>query len=225
MRHLGLLISIIFLFNFHGYTQKVREDNRPQKRIENSYNRYQASEVNKLDLLQALDFAGIGIHKFDIGNFKKKYKLLIYIKEYKNQELVGTDTIIEGNNEYHYYKPGKKNYFIDFIDQIKVFTKEADEKLKLRVGTYKRITTEEIEYEKSMENQFYSIRRYVNSLWEKGEEKPLMVYASSWYNERIDAQRFCGVINLSENDKRTEELLSSSPHYFKLCYKVSELND
>jgi hypothetical protein len=52
-----------------------------------------------------------------------------------------------------------------------------------------------------------------------------MVYASSWKDKEYGLQRFCGAVNLSENDKKTKELLSSSPHYFSIYYMVTEIKN
>lgn len=225
MKHLFFLMSLIFIVSFQGLSQELKPDRRPQMQVEDPYPQYQAFEVNNLDLIQALDFAGIGIHKFDIGTFSKKYKIQIYIKEYKNDELIKTDTVLQADNEYYYYKRGHENSFVDYIDQIKVFTKEESQKLILRFHTYNRVFTEELFFDRLRENQYFRIRKYINTNWELDKEIPLMVYASSWFDKDIGSERFCGVVNLSKNDDMTGELLSSTPHYFEVSYKVFEYLD
>ena len=52
-----------------------------------------------------------------------------------------------------------------------------------------------------------------------------MIFTSSWFDENIGLHRFCGVVHLTENDEKTRELLSKSPHYFLLEYKVTEMEE
>lgn len=222
MKYFIFLFCLIICFNISGFAQQIKKDRRPQIQKEDGLNMYNSHKINDLDLIQALDFAGIGIHKFNLGTFDKKYNFLVTIKEYKNQEIINTDTLLKDNNEYAYYKRGKEDYFIDYIDQIKIFTRKEEEKLTLRLHTYNIKKTKEIHYDKTTENQYFRIREYVDVDWRLNTEIPLMIYASSWYDEHVDSQRFCGVVNLSKNGEMTEELLSNSPHYFVVNYKVTE---
>jgi hypothetical protein len=41
-------------------------------------------------------------------------------------------------------------------------------------------------------------------------------------DEKAGGYRFCGVVNLSEDDEGTKELLSYSPNYFLINYMVTE---
>jgi hypothetical protein len=50
----------------------------------------------------------------------------------------------------------------------------------------------------------------------------MLVYGSSWYDEKIKTDRFCGVVDLSLDEERTKELLDYSPHYYVISLKVFE---
>jgi hypothetical protein len=49
-----------------------------------------------------------------------------------------------------------------------------------------------------------------------------LVFASSWYDDRIKQDRFCGTSDLSLDEKATKELLNFSPHYYVISLKVYE---
>jgi hypothetical protein len=49
----------------------------------------------------------------------------------------------------------------------------------------------------------------------------LLIFASSWKDKTYNFHRFCGVVSLKENDKQTNELLTSSPKYYLISYKVT----
>jgi len=71
---------------------------------------------------------------------------------------------------------------------------------------------------------FYNWRVYSKNDWVLNEEVPLLVYASSWYDEKYDVMRFCGAVDLSLSEEDTKELLDRSPHYFVISYKIAELD-
>ncbi|MBE9510375.1 MAG: DUF5041 domain-containing protein [Bacteroidetes bacterium] len=225
MKHLILLISITLLFVTNGYSQETKKDTRCQFLKEHGNNFYRSDQISDLDLIQALEVAGIRIYKFNIGEFDKKYNFYLMVDEYIDGEIVKTDTLIDDNNQYHYYETGTKEYFLDFIDQIKIFTKDEENKSSLHIRTYKISTKKEIVYKKTDENQFYNWRSYSITSWKLDKKIPLMVYASSWKDKKYGFHRFCGVVNLSQNDERTEKLLSSSPHYFVIYYKVTDIEN
>jgi hypothetical protein len=138
-------------------------------------------------------------------------------------KIVKTDTIFSGNNLYSYFEKGSKDYFIDYIDQIKIFTKDEDNKTSLYFKTYNMGTKKEIAYEKTNIKQFFQWRNYLNTTWKLDKKIPLMVFASSWEDKKYGIQRFCGVVNLIENEKSTKELLSLSPHYFSVNFLVTKI--
>ena len=132
--------------------------------------------------------------------------------------------MLADDNRYHYYERGEKNYFFDYLDQLKFITKSEDNHSEVRLHTYKVITKTEIELKKWDEQQFYTWRSFTDAHWELNKKVPLMVFASSWKDKRFDFHRFCGVVNLKEGDKGTEELLQESPTYVVFSYQISPVD-
>lgn len=220
MKKFFLLTLILISTNIYSQSEK-QVDKRPQIEKEDSNDLYNQSEMTTLDLLQALELAFIRIHKFDIGTFDKEYKLQIFADEYINGKLIKTDTLVDYKNDYGYWIDGKYNQ--GFIDQIKVFTKTEENYSRLNIRTYALGTTKEINLGKTDNRQFYNWREYENTTWELNKKIPLLIFASSWLDKKYNFHRFCGVVNLKENDEGTQELLDFSPNYIVINYKVSEI--
>jgi len=223
MKKIFILFIMIFVFCFFVYGQEYKEDYRIRVLKEDPNNEFNSTQITKLDLLQALEFAGIKIKKFYLGNFDKKYKFIIMIDEYKNDELIDTKVVFDKNNQYYYQERGKKKLYVNYIDQLKIITKKKENKLDILFVTYKGRLKEDIKYKKNDEKQFYVVRYYLDTEYKVDKKIPLMIYASSWYDEQIDNHRFCGAVNLKSGTKETKELLKHSPHYFIVNYKVTEI--
>ena len=206
--------------NLHSQSEKP-VDNRSQLEKEDSNDLYNQSEMTSLDLLEALTLASVRIHKFKIGAFDKEYRLQIFADEYVNGSLIKTDTIIDYKNDYGFWIDGEHNQ--GFIDQIKIFTKTEENNSLLNIKTYALSSRKEINLGKTDSRQFYNWREYENTQWKLNEKIPLLIFASSWLDKKHNFHRFCGVVNLKENDEGTTELLTSSPNYIVVNYKISEL--
>jgi len=178
-----------------------------------------------LDIVQALDFMGVRMRKFDIGTFDQKYQLHIFAETYRNGEVVKTDTMLAYDNEYHYYEQGEKDYFLDYIDQLKFITNSDDNRSEVRLHTYAMSTKLDIELEKWSDKQFYNWRFFKDAHWELNRKIPLMVFASSWEDKRYGFHRFCGVVNLEEGEEGTEELMEFSPAYVLFSYVVTPITE
>jgi hypothetical protein len=200
--------------------QEVKPDTRIQLLKEDGLNRYYSQDITQLDMLQALDFMGVRIRKFDLGTFDQKYQLHIYVETYRDGEVVKTDTMLAYDNEYHYYEQGEKDCFLDYIDQLKFYTKTEDNRSEVRLHTYAMSTKLDIELERWSDEQFYNWRFFKDAQWELNRKIPLMVFASSWEDKRYGFHRFCGVVNLEEGEEGTEELLEYSPAYVLFSYEV-----
>ncbi|BAO74604.1 DUF5041 domain-containing protein [Winogradskyella sp. PG-2] len=53
----------------------------------------------------------------------------------------------------------------------------------------------------------------------------MLIFASSWLDKEYNFHRFCGVVNLKDDDEKTTELLTSSPNYIVINYKISEIEE
>ena len=195
-------------------------DQRTQLEKEDSSDLYRQGEITTLDLLQALELAGVRVHKFQIGTFDKEYKLQIFADEYIQGKLIKSDTLVDFKNDYGFWIDGEYNQ--GFIDQIKIFTKTEDNYSKLNIRTYALGTTKEINLGRTDHRQFYNWRAYQDTQWKMNQKVPLMIFASSWLDKTYNFHRFCGVINLKENDEDTQELLDYSPNYIVINYKISQ---
>lgn len=223
MKSLILVISLVLTLLIQSLAQELKTDHGTQIQKEDGNNLYKSDKITDLDLLQALEVLNVRINKFYIGKFDKKYNLCMMIDEYVDGEITKTDTVFSEDNQYHYYEKGKSGYYLDFIDQFKIFTKTDDDKFTLHFNSYKFTTKKEVKYSKNDKRQFFNWRNYIESEWKLNKKVPLMVFASSWEDKKYGFHRFCGVVHLSMNDEGTEELLSLSPNYFVVSYQVTEI--
>ncbi|MBX2876975.1 MAG: DUF5041 domain-containing protein [Saprospiraceae bacterium] len=218
------MLLLLVLVNFASLqAQDVTPDRRLQLLKEDVHNRYQSNNITHLDMLQALEFAGIQIMKFDLGQFDERFKLYLITETYENGKLVETDTILSGDNRYHYFQRAQEGVFHDYMDQLKFITKDDDNKSEIRLHTYKMSTKFKIELEKWDDRQFYNWRYFRGTHWQLNEKVPLMIFASSWKDKRYDFHRFCGRVVLEEGEEGTEELLQESPAYVLFSYIVSPM--
>ncbi len=100
--------------------------------------------------------------------------------------------------------------------------KNEDEKSTVTLETLSMTTGHVLNKKKDRERQFYLWRKYAPVDWKLNKEIPLMALASSWFDEKYNVERFCGVVKLSPEDEQTKELLNNSPHYYIISYKISE---
>ena len=101
---------------------------------------------------------------------------------------------------------------------------KTDENLStLYIKTYSFETTKKIKLDKTDSLQFFNWREYEKTNWKLNEKIPLLIFASSWLDKEYNVHRFCGVVNLKENDSSTQELLTKSPNYIVINYKISEI--
>ena len=224
---IGVLISISAI----SQDVKYRKDDRPQNIKEDNYNQYQVNGISEIDMLKALEIAGIRI--FDIPfspAFEKEYTFSIKLDEYVDSKKIDTKDILHpflGKNIYSHYiddtiSQESVRYF-DFVPKLTIFSKDNDTTLVLTIS-HLGGSAGGIKIKKNIvrEWQNYYWRAYSKIDWKLNEEVPLLIYASSWYDERIKTDRFCGVVDLSTDEKKTKELLDYSPHYYVISLKVSE---
>ncbi|MCZ4696028.1 DUF5041 domain-containing protein [Ancylomarina euxinus] len=223
MKKTLLIFCFISIFAIGTMSQVYEPDRRSQLERNDDYCEYMPEKLTKLDLIQALEVAGVRINIFDLGDFDKTYKLTISLDEYVDSKRLTTDIIFRGDNETTYYKENDERYFIDYIKQIKIFSKESDESLLLHIKTLSYDLKRKITFKLKNEEQYYSLKAYANTKWELNKKIPLLVYASSW--ERDGSEIICGSLLLEENEKGTDRILSSSPHYFIVSYEVREINN
>ncbi|KAA6302421.1 MAG: hypothetical protein EZS26_001534 [Candidatus Ordinivivax streblomastigis] len=215
-----LLTAIVFV---HG--QEYKRNLRSQEEKQDKFNMYQLDRINKMHLVKALEMAGVRIFHFSLKPFNKKYQLTFYINEYVTGEKVDDGNEFSMDNTYSYYEKTKNNETIeyrDYIESITCYTKETDSTSLITIETYNMNLTLPVKKQITRESQSYYWRSYSQADWMLNETIPLLVYASSWYDEKTEFERFCGATDLSLNAEDTKDLLDSSPHYFVISYKIFE---
>ena len=218
MKRITTLALFLLLIQFTVQSQDIKTDSKPHDLKQDEFNLYQSDKINRLDILQALDFAGIKIHKVDLTPFDKEYSMFMILEEYTENKLIKRDTVFRTKNTYAYYEDDIRHK--DYISEIKVVTEQQDNQLNLQVTTNGWAFTKRIRYKTIEDDQFYNLRYYSNSDWESNEKIPLLVFASSWKDKKYGFQRFCGSPQLNDHEEETRAMLQLSPHYFKLSYII-----
>jgi hypothetical protein len=208
---------------------KYHPDNRPQGLKEDKYNTYQTDRIGELELLKALEIAGIRVFSIPVSPaFDKEYKLSVSVDEYVKGEKVNSIPILNGSNTYIHFPGDTMPPSFDYIPKLTLFTKDEDTIQTLSVhhygGSRSGIVLKKTKIEEWQRpgTQFYNWRAYSKTDWKLNEEVPLLVYASAWYDEKFKIFRFCGVVDLSHSEEATQELFDNSPHYYVINMKVSE---
>jgi hypothetical protein len=221
----NVLIAILILSCSDSKEKKIKslviKTEVSQHEKEDPLNLYNSENINSIDILEALDFMSVQIHKFKLGEFDKKRNLILLLEEFEKGDLKTTDTLAVISNEFYesHNQDGTPN--MGFIDQIKIFTKTDNEKSEIMIKTYQgQIIRELFGLNKNDEDQFFLWRVYKETNWEVNKKIPLMVFASSWFDERINNHRFCGIAKLTDNTEDTNELLNNSPNYIMISYKT-----
>ena len=223
------LILFLLLGSF-CFAQEYKKDERTKLQKEDSNNSYQADSKSSVDLLKALEVAGINIFKIPLPPFEKRLKFAITIDEYVRGEKVNAKKLeptYKGDNTYFHFiqtDTATLTRYYDYIDEITIFTKEEDSisTLKIQInntglGGLKLIK------KKDMLRQFYEWRYYGKNTLKLNEDIPMLVFASSWYDKNWNVQRFCGApFDLSTDKVESAALLKNSPHYYVISYKLSE---
>lgn len=226
MNNVTRLYIVLFLtiFSTGCLAQQYKKDPRTLLEKEDPYNQYQTDLVSKVDLFKALEIAGIRMFKIPLLPFDKEYKLEVLLSEYVDGvKISSTNLYFYGKNSYtHYGSEGE--YYTDYIDNISFFTREKnDTTVGLSIQT-QAFSISDIALVKriSRNGQTYNWRRYSKTPWELDQEIPLLVFASSWYDEQYKFDRFCGVVDMSRDQESAKELLDSSGHYYIISYRVKE---
>ena len=235
-----LLIALSCITGTWAWGQEFKPDTRPIEVRQDEDNKYQTDAISKVQLMQALEMAGIRIFDFPLKPFDKEYKFHVYIREYVNGKRVekdeskehpmfrGDNMYSEGTNTYGYSETDSANNKIRYKDYLKSLTFYAktaeapDTITKIMVRTIGYGATMRLPEKKTGTIRRYGWRSYSKTDWVLNEEIPLLVYASWWYDEKHNVYRFCGATDLSKDAAATQQLLSHSPHYYIISYKVFE---
>lgn len=220
-----VLFSIFILIVQFSYSQEIKPNILPRILKDDPLNQYNIDNITNFDIVKALEILDVRIFKFHFGQFDKVYNLVFTIEESVDGKIVKIDTIYKKTNLYTYIARGYIEYYRDYLDQILIFTKAEENSSTMFIRLNSTSLQKHIKYVKTDPYQFFTWRRFEDIPWRLEKKIPLLVFASSWKDKKIEGlQLFCGVEILSENDPDTVELLSKSPHYFLLSYYVVERN-
>ncbi|MDR2915381.1 MAG: DUF5041 domain-containing protein [Tannerella sp.] len=222
-------LAILFFFSLSLSAQnfEYKKDLAPQNVKADRHNMYRSEDINSIDLMKALEFSGINIFKFNLTPFEKKYKMVVFIDEYADGEKVNTQEVFGGDNTYIHFEEGAElqempTPYFDYIDQFVFYVKNDTDHSMLKYSSYSMESTRKLEKKKLRDFQFYQWRTYSKANWKLNETVPMLIYASSWFDDRYNVERFCGVMDLSLKEEFTQELLDNSPHYYVISCKISE---
>jgi len=187
---------------------------------QNSYesNELDKQTINQQDILDALKMSGIEIYKFYFGEFSDKYMISFILEEFTKDSLKQQTILYKGGNIFKYYDDAGK-LKEDYISQVRVISKEEENDCLLSIDLHGTILNRQFVYVKTYDRQFFRWRRFAETNWTLNNKIPLMAYISSWRDEK-GYIRHCGVRQLKENDKSTNEFFSKSPSYFILSYMI-----
>jgi hypothetical protein len=102
---------------------QYRKDDRPQNVKDDRGNSYQDISISEIDILKALEIAGIKIFVVPIFPvFEKENVLTVYLSEYVNGEKISSRSIDRNKNTYRYpvINPvtQERTIFFDFIPNL-----------------------------------------------------------------------------------------------------------
>ena len=202
-----------------------RTDDRSQNVKEDVFNQYQVNRISDIDILKALEILGVRIFDIPISPvFEKEYQIFVVFDEYVEGKKTNSQNITftpTGMNTYYYPKDGVP--YFDYISKFTIFAHDNDTVQRLHIDSYGgRNRNMSLKNNILRARQFYQWRAYSKIDWKLDEEIPILVYASSWFDERYRVERFCGVVDLSLDEEMTKELFDNSPHYYVVSLKVSE---
>jgi len=207
---------------------QYRKDDRPQNVKDDRANFYQDISLSEIDILKALEMAGVRIFVVPIvPAFDKQYILTVYLNEYINGEKINSKSLDRNRNIYRYPAINpitqERTLYFDYVPKLTFFTKDNDTFVSLTLENYVSSTSGvRLTKNNVREKQFYVWRPYSKTDWKLNEEVPLFIYASSWFDEKNNIERNCAVNDLSMNEEATKELFETSPHYYVISFKVSE---
>lgn len=224
---LFILFTLALYFCINSVSSQnfeYKKDIREQSLKYDALDMYGLQKISNYDLVKALEMLGVHIRKFPLAKFDKVYDIVVNISEYQGGVKIREKEAFRLNNEYYFMNDtvltDQSVPYWDYIDQMTFFLKEEDDKVLLTMSTYSTDGRYTFKKKKDREFQYYNTRIYKDTRWVLGQDIPLFVYASSWYDSKSDLERFCGIVNLSIGNEDTAELLSSSPHYYMVSYKV-----
>ncbi len=218
-----ILIAACMLNPLNLIGQERGIDTRTQMEQQDPLDMLKSEGMTTLDILNMLDFAGIKMKKFDLGSFAQPYQLHVFAEKIVDGKTTEIDTLLAYNNQYYFPdKDGKFKY--DFINQIRLLTQTDDNQSFISIKTNAVSTRKtNITLPKEDNRQFFLWRDFVHQPWQLNQNIPLMLFGAAWYDKAIDNYRFCGTVNLAQEEEATKKLIADLPAYIIISYKITEI--
>ena len=182
------------LISINSYGQHFK---RPKVELvpkEDYMDEYQASQISKVDLLNALNSLGVRVFNCRLlPRFTKTYKLTVDVDEYVNGKMIGTRSVSPDEDNVYYFWEKNKQY-ADYISKINLIARDADSVCILSVDVMGN-TTSGIKLKKTRkEATILSVEKVQCNQLEAGRQIPMLVYSSSWYDKKAEIERSCGAV-------------------------------
>ena len=185
-------------------------------------------EISQEDIKDALEFIGLQIFNFKMTIPKDgKYKLVFYIDEYINHELVNEKDLVVVKSPYRAFKD--EELVSKDLEKIRITIHKSNTdtsafSFDTQIRGARSARRFKTEVNKKFERNF-DVRPFRLEKPKLGKNNPLILIGSYWQylrNGEID-YRFCSSNEL--NTDFTDEAFSEMPSYYIIGYKLTKLVD
>ncbi len=184
----------------------------------------QYKDISSRDLIDALQFAGIDIFKFNVDSLQHNYDFFITVDEYDSTHgLRRIDTLLAFQTQYD--RPSDTGERTKaYIDRFRFITKVLNNKydtIYLHIGTDFVSTWRTLQIAPLFARKHYWVR-FRDQQTTIGKSIPLLFYGSEW-TETIDGAqttRFCSRAEL--DSQLNDPTIKLIPHYFIIGYMFLE---
>ncbi len=213
--------AVIFLFFITSLTFSCSQQEKNPK----TFSFYEPIETE--NIVDALTYADLYIFNHHLGELEKDYTVSLIIEEWKNQQLINSDTLLSVSLSSSVSEdvaidnkiPAKVRTKIEPLSDSIVAVTVALNDVAKSFHIYLTETYDGIKYV-----PYFPIR-YADKTWQTDKNTPLVFYGSMWPEKEHGFYRFSNRSYLTsrENDEVRQELLSSSPHYYLIGCRVQEI--
>lgn len=181
-------------------------------------------ELDNKDIEDALRHLGVNIFKHDIGIIDKSAEIKIIVEEWENFALVDSWTALNLPLEHSFMSENRNDEQKNNVIRATSISKN-DSLLLVEIAINDMPRAFHLKQKKfDTENRHlpYFPVPYKNRKILQNKNIPLMLYGTMWYDEGFNVYRFCGRNYLTNetDDEATEELMSSSPHYYIISCRI-----
>lgn len=178
------------------------------------------------NIVDALTYADMYIFNHHLGELEKDYRISLIDEEWKNRQLINSDTIfsvhlsssvLENTGKDDKYPARVRTKIEPLSDSVSLITVSLNDTTK-SFQLHLEETYDGIKYV-----PYFPIR-YADRTWQTDKNIPLVLYGSMWPDKEHGFYRFAhrSYLTSRENDDETHELLSSSPHYYMMICRVEK---